>query len=535
MNGGLSMRVLNGKQMLEAERRTIEEIGIPAIVLMENAGRQVVAALEARFDDLAQRRVAILCGCGNNGGDGFVVARTLQQRDILASVFLVGEVANVKDEARRNLEVLGRLGMTVVEIRDEQAWELHYSEISDYDIIVDALLGTGVRVPLVGLLQTLVADINVSNIPVVSVDLPTGVSADSHDIVGEVMEASLTVTMAVPKIPLILPPAESQAGDLVVADIGIPQEVIDNVEPPKIDLLTRETILELVNPRHDDAHKGDFGHVLIVAGSNGKSGAASLAGIGSIRSGAGLVTVASPKSCQGIIAAAAPDYMTESLAETPEGLVDFAALEAVLRMKNDVIAVGPGLGIGPSVSAFVHGLLERVGTPIILDADALNAFVGDVDRLHGRDGLDVVITPHPGEMARLLGTTVDDVQANRVEIARQFAMAHHLHVVLKGYRTVIATPTGAVFLNLTGNPGMAVGGTGDVLTGVIAAWSAQLLDADAACKVAVYVHGMAGDIAEVDKGEISMSASDLTDHLGTALLDLSSSNQIEDESQGNQN
>jgi len=341
--------------------------------------------------------------------------------------------------------------------------------------------------------------------------------------------------MAAPKIPLILPPAESQAGDLVVADIGIPQEVIDNIEPPKIDLLTRETVLELINPRHDDAHKGDFGHVLIVAGSSGKSGAASLAGIGSIRSGAGLVTVASPKSCQGIIAGAAPDYMTESLAETPEGLVDFAALEAVLSMESDVVAVGPGLGIGPSVSAFVHGLLERVGTPIILDADALNAFVGDVDRLHGRDGLDVVITPHPGEMARLLGTTVDDVQANRVEIARQFAAAHHLHVVLKGYRTVIATPNGDVFLNLTGNPGMAVGGTGDVLTGVLAAWSAQLLDADAACKVAVYVHGLAGDIAEIDKGEISMSASDLTDHLGTALLDLSSNNQIDDESQGKQN
>ena len=521
--------------MLEAERRTIEEIGIPAIVLMENAGRQVVAALEARFDDLAQRRVAVLCGCGNNGGDGFVVARTLQQRDILASVFLVGEVVNVKDEARRNLEVLGQLGMTVVEIRDEQAWELYYSEISDYDLIVDALLGTGVRVPLVGLLQTLVADINASNIPVVSVDLPTGVSADSHNIVGEVMEASLTVTMAVPKIPLILPPAESQAGDLVVADVGIPQEVIDDVGPPNLDLLTRETILELINPRHDDAHKGDFGHVLVIAGSTGKSGAASLAGIASIRSGAGLVTVASPKSCQGIIAAAAPDYMTESLAETPEGLVDFSALEAVLRMESDVIAVGPGLGIGPSVSAFVHGLLERVGTPIILDADALNAFVGDVDRLHGRDGLDVIITPHPGEMARLLGTTVDDIQANRVEVARQFALTHHLHVVLKGYRTVIASPNGAVFLNLTGNPGMAVGGTGDVLTGVLAAWSAQLLDADAACKVAVYVHGMAGDIAQVDKGEISMSASDLTEHLSTALLDLSSINQIEDESQGNQN
>ena len=516
------MRVLNTAQMREADRRTIEEIGIPSVVLMENAGRQVVAALEATFDDLRQRRVAVLCGHGNNGGDGFVVARTLRQREIEAAVFLVGSVAAVVGDARRNLDILGQLGMTVVEIPDEQAWELHYSEISDYDLIVDALLGTGVKVPLVGLLQTLVADVNGSGIPVVAIDLPTGLSADTHEVVGEAIEASLTVTMAAPKLPLVLPPAESHAGDLVVADVGVPAQVLESVEGPRLDLLTREGILDLITPRQADSHKGDFGRVLLVAGSVGKSGAAGLAAVGALRSGAGLVTVATPRPCQPTVAGFAPDCMTEALDATPDGCVDFSALERVLELAADVIAVGPGLGVGPSVSAFVHGLLERTGAPVILDADALNAFADDADRLHGRDGLDVVITPHPGEMARLVGATVDDVQANRVEVAREFASSHQVHVVLKGYRTVIATPNRNVFVNLSGNPGMATGGTGDVLTGAIAAWSAQLLDAEAACKVAVYLHGLAGDLTETEQSEVGMTASDLAAHLGAAVLKLSS-------------
>ena len=523
------MRVLNAAQMREADRRTVEEIGVPSVVLMENAGRQVVAALEARFEDLTQRRVAVLCGRGNNGGDGFVVARTLNQRDIEVAVFLVGSVADVKGDARRNLDILGQLGMTVVEIPDEQAWELHYSEISDYDLIVDALLGTGVKVPLVDLLQTLVADLNGSGIPVVAIDLPTGLSADTHEVVGEAIDATLTVTMGAPKLPLVLPPAESHSGDLVVADVGIPTQVIESIDGPRLDLLTRDGMRELVSPRHADSHKGDYGHVLVVAGSVGKTGAASLAGLAALHSGAGLVTVATPRSCQHTIACLTPDYMTQGLDETPDGCVDFAALEQVLELPADVIAAGPGLGGGPSVSAFVHGLLERSGAPLILDADALNAFTEDADRLHGRDGLDVIVTPHPGEMARLSGTSIEDVQANRVDVARTFATDHRVYVVLKGHRTVIATPDGKAFVNLSGNPGMATGGTGDVLTGAIAAWSGQLLDAEAACKVAVYLHGVAGDLAEADEGEVAMTASDVVGHLGDALLELSSRRKVEPE------
>jgi ADP-dependent NAD(P)H-hydrate dehydratase / NAD(P)H-hydrate epimerase len=510
------MRVLNAAQMREADGYTVNEIGLPSIVLMENAGRQVVAAMEGTFDDLASMRVAVVAGRGNNGGDGFVVARTLVQREVAVAVFLLGQVAEVRGDARLNLEMLGRLGVSVVEVGNEQDWELHFSDISDCDLIVDALFGTGLREPLSGMLQTVVADINASGIPVVAIDLPSGLSADTHELVGDAVEA----TLAAPKLPLILPPAERHCGDLVIADIGIPVEVIEGIEGPRIEILTREEMRELITPRPSDAHKGDFGRVLIVAGSRGKTGAAFLAAQGALRSGAGLVTVATPASVLPIVAALAPEYMTEPLAETDEGRVAAAAVEHVLALEADVIVAGPGLGTGPEPRAFVQALLERAGATLVLDADALNAFSEEPDRLQGRDGLDVIITPHPGEMARLLGVPVEEVQKDRIAAAGHFAATHGVHVVLKGHRTIVASPEGRISINLTGNPGMASGGTGDVLTGMIAAWSAQLLDAEAACRLAVYLHGLAGDLSEADEGEQAMTATDLLAHLGDAVMEL---------------
>jgi ADP-dependent NAD(P)H-hydrate dehydratase / NAD(P)H-hydrate epimerase len=524
------MRVLNTNQMREADRRTIHEIGIPSIVLMENAGRQAVAAMEAAFEDLTTSHVAVLCGRGNNGGDGFVVARTLIQRGVEASVFLIGSVSDVQGDARTNLEVLGRIGLTIVEITNAQEWELHFSEISECDVLVDAMLGTGFHGGLTGLLQTVVADVNALGVPVVAIDLPTGLSADSAELDGEAIEASMTVTLAAPKIPLIFPPADTHAGDLVIADIGIPYPVLDEVEGPYLELLTRERMREIVPVRAAESHKGDFGRVLIVAGSFGRTGAAHLAALGALRSGAGLVTIATPRSCVPIVASLAPEYMTEPLDETPSGGIHFAALDRLFELNADVITVGPGIGQDPGTAAFVHGLLERAGVPVVLDADALNAFAGEPDRLMGRDGVDVIITPHPGEMARLVGTSIEAVQGDRLNQARQFAASHRVHVILKGHRTVIAGPDGRAFVNLTGNAGMATGGTGDVLTGMVAAWTAQLLDAEAACKLAVYLHGMAGDLAESAEGETALIASDITSRLGAAVLELTGRRQPKRES-----
>src|SRR3954466_4615919 len=488
------MRVLSAAQMREADRRTIEDIGIPSLVLMENAGRQVVAAIEAIHTDLLDRQVAVLCGRGNNGGDGFVVARTLLQRGVDVSVFLVGQVSDVRGDARTNLDILGRLGVTVVEIADGQAWELHLSEIRDCNLIVDAIFGTGLNAPVRGLIESVIADVNASGIPVVAIDLPSGLSADSCDLVGESIEAGTTVTLGAPKLPLVLPPAETRAGDIVIADIGIPSEVIDSLDGPQIDLLTRSSAREHLTPRTPDSHKGDYGHVLIVAGSRGKSGAAHFAGVGALRSGAGLVTVATSASCQDVVASMAPEYMTIGLRENAEGL-DPDGVDPLLDLARDVVAIGPGLGQAPGTRAFVRALVDRATMPLVIDADGLNAFSGEPDRLTGREGRDIIITPHPGEMARLVGMSTDEVQASRLEIARNFAVAHHLYVVLKGHRTLIATPDERVFINPTGNPGMATGRTGDVLTGMIAAWLTQLLDAEAACRLAVYLHGMAGGLA----------------------------------------
>ena len=471
------MRVLNTQQMREADRRTISDIGIPSIVLMENAGRQAVAAMEAAYEDLSSRRVGVLCGRGNNGGDGFVIARTLVQRGVETSVFLLGSVSEVRGDARTNMEILGRIGLTVVEITTGQDWELHFSEISECDLLVDAIVGTGFQGRLHGMLETVVADVNDLGVPVIAIDLPTGVSADSHEVEAGAIEASMTVTLAAPKIPLVFPPADSYAGDLVIADIGIPLPLIDEVEGPYLELLTRERMRELVPARTAESHKGDFGHVLIVAGSVGKTGAAHLAALGALRSGAGLVTIATPRSCVPVLASMAAEYMTEPLDETPSGTIDYAAIERVLELKADVIAIGPGLGHEPSTVAFVQGIVERAGVSLVIDADALNAFAEEPERLTGRDGVEMIITPHPGEMARLVGSTIEAVQRDRLAAARDFASSHKLHVVLKGHRTIIAAPEARAFLNFTGNAGMATGGTGDVLTGMVAAWFAQLLDA----------------------------------------------------------
>jgi ADP-dependent NAD(P)H-hydrate dehydratase / NAD(P)H-hydrate epimerase len=520
------MRVLNTQQMREADRQTIDDVGIPSIVLMENAGRQAVAAMEAAFDDLQTSKVGVLCGRGNNGGDGFVVARTLAQRGIEAIVFLLGSVAEVRGDARTNLEILGRVGLTVVEIANAQEWELHFSEVSDCDLIVDAIVGTGFHGPVTGLLETVIADVNGLGVPIVAIDLPSGVSADSHDVEGDAIEASMTVTLAAPKIPLILPPADVYGGDLVIADIGIPTSVIDELDGPWLELLTRERMRELVPARAADSHKGDFGRVLVVAGSVGRTGAAHLAAVGALRSGAGLVTIATPRSCVAAVAAMMPEYMTEPLDETSGGAVDFSAADRVLDLKADVIAIGPGLGQDPSTAAFVQAIVERSGVPLVLDADALNAYAGDPDRLVGRDGVDVIITPHPGEMARLLNISIEQVQSERVERAREFAASHRVHVVLKGHRTIVAGPEGRTFVNLTGNAGMATGGTGDLLTGMIAAWFAQLLDAEAACKLAVYLHGCAGDLAEADEGELALLPTDIAAHLGDAVLELTARRRV---------
>ena len=536
------MRVLSAEQMREADRRTIEDIGIPSIVLMENAGHQVASAMHATFGDLADRRVAVLCGLGNNGGDGFVAARSLWQQGVEVLTFLIGRAETVSGDAAVNLRIIQNLGLPLVEVAEPEdeddddevengprSWDAVRGEVLSCDLVVDAMLGTGLSRPVDGRLQAVIADVNASDVPVVAIDMPTGLpfvpangesNAESESESGsDAIEAEITVTLAAPKVSLLVAPGESWAGELVVADIGIPASVIESVPGERLDVITPEEVRQFIPHRPSDSHKGDFGHVLVVAGSVGKTGAAVLAGLGALRSGAGLVTVATPQRCVESVAAGAPEYMTLPLPDMDDGTLSVDGLESILNFPCDVLAVGPGLGTTPGVATLVAGLVERAEVPLVLDADALNVLGSEPAVLASRGERGTVVTPHPGEMARLCGLTSAEVQADRIGVARRFAVDHHVTVILKGANTVIAGPDGTCWLNLTGNPAMAAGGVGDVLTGVTAAWLGQLGRAEVACQVAVYVHGLAGDIAADEPGAIALMATDVISHLGQALAE----------------
>ena len=514
------MRVLNTAQMREADRRTIADLGVPALTLMEQAGRQVASALESRWPTGPDRRIAVVCGKGNNAGDGFVAARILAVAGAAVRAYLAAPESDIGGDAGVNLATLRRSGVPVVDVSEPSTWAAARADLGRCDVVIDALFGTGLTRPLAGRWLSIVADIGALGPPVVSIDLPSGLSADTAQPIGEAVAADLTVTLGAPKLPLLLDPAATRAGDVVVADIGIPAAVVDALAGPRLAVVTRARARRQVPPRPRESHKGDYGRVLVAAGSTGKTGAAGLAALGALRSGAGLVTVATPRACQPVVAALAPEYMTLGLDHDGAGRVGAGAAGAVLAERCDVLAVGPGLGRSAGVDRFVRELVDRAPVPMVLDADALNAFAGDPAGLRGRPDRPLVITPHAGEMARLVGRPAAHVEAHRVDAARDLAAAQGIFVVLKGARTLVATPSGTVWINVTGNPGMATGGVGDVLTGVLAAWMAQLPDVEAACGIGVCLHGLAGDLAAAGQGGAGLIAGDLARELGPALLAL---------------
>ena len=514
------MRVLNTAQMREADRRAIADLGVPSLVLMEHAGRQVVSAIDSRWPPRPDRRIAVVCGKGNNGGDGFAAARILAARGAAVWVYLAAAEADVGGDAAINLSALRRSGVPAVDVSSPSAWAAARADLGGCDVVVDALFGTGLTRPVAGHWQSIVGGLDASAPPVVSIDLPSGLSADTPQLIGEAVAAELTVTLGAPKLPLLLAPAATRAGAVAVADIGVPAAVVDALAGPRVTVITRAWARRQAPRRRRESHKGDYGRVLVAAGSTGKTGAAGLAALGALRSGAGLVTVATPRVCQPVVAALAPEYMTLGLDHDGGGLVGAGAAGAVLAERCDVLAVGPGLGRSAGVSRFVRELVDRAPVPMVLDADALNAFAGGPAGLRGRPDRALVITPHAGEMGRIIGRPAEYVEAHRLDLARDLAVEQGIFVVLKGARTLVATPAGAVRINVTGNPGMATGGAGDVLTGVLSGWMAQLRDVESACGLGVCLHGLAGDLAAVRHGHAGLMAGDLALQLGPALLAL---------------
>jgi NAD(P)H-hydrate epimerase len=520
------MKILTAAQMQRIDRISTERYGVPSLTLMENAGRGVVDFLESRFAPLSGQRIAILCGRGNNGGDGMVVARLLRDRGSNPRVLLFVEPEKLKGDARTNWERLAASGASEV-VADQAAWKRILPEIQNSTLLIDALLGTGLTKPLEGFLAEVVRDINNSfpGAQIVAVDLPSGVSADSGDLIGDSVRADESVTFTAPKIAHVFPPACGRMGEWVVKPIGTPAEALTTDPELKLNLTSREDLAWLAAPRPRDAHKGSFGHVLLLAGSVGKTGAAAMAAKAALRAGAGLVTIATAKSALPIIASLGMEYMTEPLPETDAGSVslralDYGRFDELVNGKN-VLAVGPGIGSSPETFDLVRAVVDKYDLPVVIDADGLNAFAGSMDSFRA-SGRVRVLTPHPGEMARLTGQTVADIQASRLATARNFADTHGSTLVLKGHKTLTASPDGEVWVNSTGNPGMASGGTGDVLTGMIAGLLAQHRSRPPAevTAAAVYLHGLAGDMAAKDVGETALIAGDLLDAIPAAFRSL---------------
>ncbi len=498
------MKILTAAEMREVDRRTIEA-GIPGIVLMENAGHRVVEFLAERFAPLAEQRIVVLCGKGNNGGDGLVIARQLLTRFAPASlhVVLLADPGELKGDAAANYKMLLAAGGTVE--REIPA------EARTATLVLDALLGTGVSGAATGRMLEGIREIN-RGFPlatVVAVDIPSGMPSDSGEPSGEFARADYTVTFTAPKVALAMPPNCDHIGELIVGAIGSPPELYADA---RLALVEPAMFRELLAPREPAGHKGTYGHALIVAGSRGKTGAAAMSGLAALRAGAGLVTVASAASAIAEIASHAPELMTEPLRETESGSIALSADLQSLAKGKTVVAMGPGLGRAPQIATMVHGLAEAFEGPMVLDADALVGTVtADPSRIR-------ILTPHPGEMARLTGKTTGEVQADRIGAARGYAMEHAVTLVLKGQRTLIAFPDGRVWINPTGTPAMGTGGTGDILTGMIAGLVAQFPQrADQAVAAAVYLHGLAGQLGAQALGEKCLIASDLLQYLPDAM------------------
>ncbi len=514
----LRLKVLTSQQMQNLDRKTIDECGIPGIVLMENAGRGAVHVMASHFPRLSSMRVAILCGRGNNGGDGFVIARCLMARGGTGRAYLLSKKERLKGDAKTNLDIFLRSGATVQEIPNSERFEALKEEIASHDLFVDAMFGTGLNSKVSGLYAEVIDYLNRSGRPIVAVDIPSGLDANTGKPLGTCIKATVTATFGLPKLGLVIHPGLAYVGKLEVVDIGIPctlvvEEGINN------HLIEEDEIREILDClRPPESHKGDYGHLLAIAGSVGKTGAAAMACESAMRVGAGLVTLGIPESLNPIMEAKLTETMTHPLPETTPPALSLDAFEPILSLAKGKSAVimGPGISTTPETMALVLKVVRSLSLPMVIDADGIAALSTDRGTLRKTKG-PIMLTPHPGEMARLLETSPRQVQENRIDVAREVAIDFGCHVILKGARSVISTPSGEVFINPTGNPGMASGGMGDILTGMIGGFVCQGLGFTDAARAATYIHGLAGDLAASKKGQRSLIATDLMEHIPVLL------------------
>lgn len=554
------MKALTTAEMREVDRLTTERYGIPGLQLMENAGKRVADAVCLRFGSAASQptKICVLCGKGNNGGDGFVAARHLQTEKTQVKVYLFGRPEDLRGDAVANLHRWIAMGGKVVAIQDDAAWTAAWPEISEGEVLLDAIFGTGFRGAATGVVAQAIDDINrYSNwgraarpALILAVDTPSGLPSDGPAAEGPVLNAHKTVTFTAPKIGQLSSPGSAAAGSIEVVNIGSPRSLVEEIGQGPLRWIEPHEFTGLPLVRPADSHKGLYGHVLVVAGSLGKSGAAVMAGNAALLAGAGLVTVATPDVVLPTVAAAHPEYMTEPLESTDSGTVSECNLVATpplpratvelspavldsldqqiklrferIQAGKTVLAVGPGLGMHPETQSFIRSMVRHTDLPVILDADGLNAFAGRANELRDRNASFLAITPHPGEMARLLAVSIKDVQQDRAKTAQEAAQRWNVHVILKGSHTVVASPEGQLFINTSGNPGLAKGGSGDVLTGVLAALTAQFKTEDwtRVLALGVYLHGVAAELATEGTDPSGLLAHEVASAVPKARLQL---------------
>ncbi|MBU0995776.1 MAG: NAD(P)H-hydrate dehydratase [Proteobacteria bacterium] len=503
------MELVTAEEMREMDQRTITSFGIPGVVLMENAGRGATRVLMEQFGDLENKKVGILAGSGNNGGDGFVIARYLFLKGVRPTVFLLTQKEKVKGDAALNLSLLAPLNIEVCEVTDTAAFQEKKADMAHQHLYVDAILGTGLNSDVRGHYKDVIAFVNEQKKNVLSVDIPSGINSNTGQVCGISINADVTVTFAFAKPGHVVFPGAQYAGKIEIIDIGIPHHIRDDVKPNHF-LITDQLVRKTFPVRAPETHKGHTGHLLIIAGSPGKTGAAALTSMAALRTGAGLVTLGCPKNLNPVLESLITEGMTYPLPETKNGNLSELSFDAILNLMADkkCIAIGPGIGTDPSTKKLVRKLVEESRITMVIDADGLNCLSGHVDILKTAS-IPVIMTPHPGEMARLMGTDVNTIQKNRIAIAREFASTYHVYLVLKGAKTIIAHPDGRVWINQTGNPGMASAGMGDVLTGMIAGLVAQGLSPEDAAVSAVYLHGKTSDTLSEEIGPVGYLASDI--------------------------
>lgn len=506
------MRIVTASEIREMDRLAIERIGIPGIVLMENAAAGAAGMFLEHFNPAPGSGVVIICGKGNNGGDGFAVARRLSRAGLRVSVILLAPPSQIRGDALANLDIIRRMGgidVTAAPAATELAG--CHSLIEGCAYIIDAIFGTGLNSDVDGISRQAIELINSSGKMVMSVDIPSGLNSDNGRVMGAAVRADLTVTFGFPKLGQVIFPGAGLVGRLACVDIGIPDAAAGMVES-KYFTTEPDDFRRLLNETNRDSHKGDRGHLLVLAGSTGKTGAAALTALGALRAGAGLVTVGIPAGLNSIMEVKLTEAMTAPLPETKEGTLSAKAKDGILRLMKGktAVAMGPGLSTNPETTALVREIAAVCDLPMVIDADGLNALAEDPGILERLDGAKI-LTPHPGEMARLTGAKGADVQLDRTGTAAGFAERYKCCLVLKGARTLISVPAGRICVNPTGCPALSSGGSGDVLTGIISGLLARGLPASGAAMAGVYIHGLAGELLAEKMGESGVLAGDIPD------------------------